>query len=105
MPPHHRRGLFLHEGARALHRAPRGADRPLHPLWADDDVHHPVVASPATRPRTALLTPPERPHSGHPGRVKPPLSIACSSAEGASIAASAIADPTREHNMPEERRL
>ena len=65
-------------------RAPRGADRPLHAVRADDDVDHPVVAGPAARARTAgkkPLTPHQRPHSGPPGQVKPPLRNHCSSAE------------------------
>ena len=104
VPPRHRRGLLLREGARPLDRAPRGADRPLHPVRPDDDLDHPVVAGPAARARRcpkARLTPAERPHSGRAGHVKPPLRIGWSSAERASIAALAKRDRT--HTTQRER--
>ena len=49
VPPHHRRGLLLHEGHGPRRRAPRGADRPLRRLRPDDDVDRPVLARARSR--------------------------------------------------------
>src|SRR4051812_4166327 len=62
VPPHHRRGLLLHEGARARRHAHGGGHRRLRGLRADDDVDSAVVTGAAARPgdRRGLGRRPER---------------------------------------------
>ena len=69
VPPHHRRGLLLHEAPRPRRRAPRGGHRPLHALRADDDLDRAVLAGPGAR---AWRCRDRRARGGRRARGRPP---------------------------------